>query len=84
MLKELKDQSATGGNLCRFWSYFYYIYNFYSNTNGITMTLNVASYSAERFEDQVSDVVGLLTLTSTESHIWNGFTFVLKGAFIAG
>lgn len=33
------------------------------------MTLNVASYSAERCEDQVSDVVGLLTLISTESHL---------------
>lgn len=33
------------------------------------MTLSLASYSAESFEDQVSDVVELLTLISTEFHI---------------
>lgn len=34
------------------------IQNFASSSNGITMALSVASYSAERFEDQVSDVGG--------------------------
>lgn len=43
------------------------IYNFVSNRNKIT--INLGSYSAERFEDQVLHVVGLLTLLSTESHI---------------
>lgn len=33
------------------------------------MTLSLASYSAESFEGQVSDVVELLTLISTEFHI---------------
>lgn len=48
------------------------------------MTLSVASYSVESFEDQVSDVVGVLTLIPSESHVWNCFTFVLEVAFIAG
>lgn len=60
------------------------IYNLPSIRNGITMTLSLASYSAESFEGQVSDVVELLTLISTEFHIWLCFTFVLKVAFIAG
>lgn len=34
------------------------IQNFASSSNGITMALSAASYSAERFEDQVSDVGG--------------------------
>jgi hypothetical protein len=42
--------------------------NFASNKNEITMTLSLASYFAERFEDQVLDVVGLLTLTYSEYH----------------
>lgn len=44
------------------------IYNFASNRNGLTMTLHLA-YFVQRFEDQVSDVVGLLILISSESHI---------------
>lgn len=54
-----------------------------SNRNRMTTTLRLA-YFVERFENQVSDVVGLLTLISSESPIWNCFTFVLKVAFIAG
>lgn len=48
------------------------------------MTPRLASCFVERFEDQVSDVVGLLTLIPSESHIQNCFTFVLKVAFIEG
>lgn len=36
---------------------------------GKTLTLSLASYCAERFEDQVSDVVGSLILISSEFHI---------------
>lgn len=58
--------------------------SFASNRNGITMTPRLASCFVERFEDQVSDVVGLLTLIPSESHMQNCFTFVLKTAFIEG
>lgn len=45
------------------------MHSFASNRNEITMTLSVASYSVESFEDQVSDVVGVLTLIPSESHV---------------
>lgn len=54
------------------------IHNSASDGNEITMTLSLAAASAERLDDQISDVVGLLTLVSNEPRVRSCFTLVLK------
>lgn len=61
-----------------------FLNNFSDNREGITLTLGFTSHCAERFENQVSAVVGSLILMSSEFHIGQSFTFVLKVAFSVG